>query len=199
MTASIPKGFQFTQKAPGIGIFITGHQNLIFRLRNSDVWMKEQILLTQKRIGTKLVRDARVTWAPHSRTGTVDRNIQFETKELTNTYRLYFGLANASASRGSFATGSKAAGGGVEGTPGEAAHGIWINKGTGIYGLWHRPYPERRKGSHAHGRPVRLMKGMQRDLWLDTAKNLNYMWIQDQYKDLGRKFIVYTQTGAPPS
>lgn len=216
--AQVPD-FKFTRKAPGVDVFISGHQNLIFRLRRADVWMKEQVYITQERIGKRLQRDARLLWSPHNKSGTVHRNIAYEQKELARTYRLSFGLSNARATRGSKAIGSKAFAGGAEGTEGEAAHGIWIDKGTGIFGLHRRPYPGTRGRGQGVSDPARLAMlraSYQRRSWNQGTRRTgnkgivprpfitasyakNRPWIDQQYRDLGRKLKIYVDTGAPPS
>lgn len=186
---------QFTRKGPGVHVFISGYQNLIFRMRHSDAWIKQEIHKTNELIGRKLVRDARAFHLPHDRSGIVSRNISYEQKALQHTYRLYFGLTNAKATKGSASVTSRAFAEGAPGTVGEAAHGIWADKGTGIFGLHRRPYPARRAGVRKDGRPVKMLMGQRPRPFLTRSREVNRSWIYERYRLLGHGVKHYIDSG----
>lgn len=175
----IPRSELF-RKAPGMSVYITGARPLLARMRKSDDFTKAEIHATNIVVGTLLVMQARFDLGGHSRTGTTLRNIAFEQRELKHSYSLWFGLQNAAATLGSEAVGSK------RGAPGVAAHGIWLDKGTGMFGTHHRPSP---------GNPN--MMGEHPHPFMSTAYPKQAAAINSLYASLGSKIVDYVSKGVP--
>lgn len=192
---NFPRGLLFSGR-PDMSIYTFGGQNLIWKLRHADAWMHEEVRQTHHKVGQRLVRDA-LFFLGDDASGTVGRNVAYEVSEVGDpinpaskamtpklvfsptgkNYRMYFGLTHAWTTQGNQAVGAK--------PMDVASHGIFLERGTGIFGA-HKRRTAKMRGNGMRPRP-----------YLSPSLAKNDLWIDKQYTSLGNRLGAYLGRTGP--